>query len=80
MLEVAGEWTVAGWIVLMPFVDKYTGKAPTDHVKRMLDDMHYTKISMSERIIVVGSHRGESTLNEMDYATEHGIPIFYRSP
>jgi len=37
--------------------------------------MHFTKINMSEAIYVVGEHRGISTLNEIEYAQQHGVEI-----
>jgi hypothetical protein len=73
MLNVAQTLTGNGYIVLMPFVKK--GEGSTDIV--MLDDMHKTKISMSEAIYVIGAHRGESTLSEIEYAKEHNIEVRY---
>ncbi len=67
MREVAEFYTASGHIVLMPFVTKNASVDAT-----MLDDMHRRKIDMSEGIIVVGSHRGESTMGEIKYARETG--------
>jgi len=66
MLEVAQDLTGQGYIVLMPFVKK--GEGSTDII--MLDDMHKRKIDMSSGIVVVGSHRGESTISEIEYAKQ----------
>jgi hypothetical protein len=77
MLELACRLTADGWIVVMPFVADYVGGAPTDSKKEMLDDMHFTKISMSEKVYIVGSHIGESTRKEINYATDIGVPIEY---
>jgi hypothetical protein len=76
MLEHAARLTSQGWIVLMPFVTKYVGGQIADEQKKMLDDMHFTKISMSDGIFVIGTHIGESTSNEMAYAEEHGVAIY----
>lgn len=76
MLKVADDLTRDGWIVLMPFSD-FAGDRPPDDVKKMLDDMHFTKISMSDRVYVVGTHIGESTRNEINYVEEHGQEIIY---
>jgi hypothetical protein len=78
MMEEANEWTAKGYIVLMPFVtvippDQQAGSP----VKAMLDEMHFTKISMSELVIVVGGYIGESTHNEIEYAALHQIPVRY---
>jgi hypothetical protein len=77
MLEAAVEWTKNGWIVLMPHDTRWVGKIQAGKTKRMLDDMHLTKISMSDRILVIGSHIGESTQNEIEYAQDHGTPVTY---
>jgi len=77
MLILAKTLTGQGFIVLMPFVADYIGGKPADEMKEMLDDMHFTKISMSQAIYVVGSHRGESTCQEIDYAKDHGIEVRY---
>jgi len=77
MLEEARLATQQGYIVLMPFVAKYVGGVQPDDLKKMLDDMHFTKISMSDYILVVGEHIGESTRNEINYAKEHNIPRVY---
>lgn len=75
MLKLAAQLTGDGWIVLMPYVAEYIGGRPADSKKEMLDDMHRTKISMSERIYVVGSHIGESTSKEIFYAVRLRLPI-----
>lgn len=68
MLEAAKNYTQNGWIVLMPFDASYTGGVMSDGTKIMLDKMHLAKIEMSVAILVVGSHRGESTTREISYA------------
>lgn len=72
MLKAAERFTEQGWIVLMPFsVTKETA------VKEMLDDMHQTKISMSDLVYVVGKHIGESTSLEIAYALDKSIVTQY---
>lgn len=68
MLRQAERLTVLGWVVLMPFsTEKETV------TKEMLDDMHRQKIAMSQAIMVVGEHRGTSTLGEITYAESLGL-------
>lgn len=81
MLEVATDYTRNGWVVLMPFVVTESGQP----LKKMLDDMHFTKISMSEMIVVVNydprvmpaRYIGDSTSREIKYAEDHGIKVKY---
>jgi hypothetical protein len=78
MIEVANKLTADGNIVLMPFVyvipPEQQKKNP---LKEMLDQMHFVKIDMSESIVVVGMHIGESTSNEIAYAEAHGKKILH---
>lgn len=80
MLDVARHETANGVIVLMPFVTDYIGGRPAGVRKRMLDEMHRAKIDLSECVIVVGSHIGESTTSEIEYARETGKPVYYWDP
>jgi len=75
MMEAAKVLTGSGFIVLMPFVADYTNSKEADARKLMLDEMHLTKISMSEAIYVVGEHHGKSTMAEIQYAMDHEIEI-----
>lgn len=79
MLRVAADLTRDGWIVLMPFITSYQYGQTSDETKVMLDDMHRAKIAMSDRVYVIGSHIGESTKGEIEYAEEHQVPISYLS-
>lgn len=47
--------------------------------KEMLDDMHKRKIDMADEIYVinVGGYIGDSTRSEIQYAEEHGKPVWY---
>jgi len=75
MIEIAHEMTRDGYIVLMPFVIKGGQKGDSDEhtLGDMLDDMHKRKIDMSNLVVIVGKHRGESTTSEINYARYRGI-------
>lgn len=76
MVEAAKVLTTNGYIVLMPFVADYIGSLGRfSQRKEMLDRMHLAKIDMSVAIYVVGEHRGESTIREIQYAMDHEIEI-----
>jgi hypothetical protein len=75
MLEAAKILTGNGYIVLMPFVADYMSGKVADAKKAMLDDMHYAKIDMSVAIYVVGDHRGESTIREIQYAINQEVEV-----
>lgn len=77
MLEVANKLTGDGNIVLMPHIAKYVGGVKSDDNKIMLDNMHKRKIDMSESIVVVGTHIGESTASEIAYAQNTSKKITY---
>jgi hypothetical protein len=74
MLLWAASLTLKGSIILMPFITGATGDT-----KSKLDELHYTKIKMSDGVLVVcpGGYIGESTRKEIAYATELGIPVEY---
>jgi hypothetical protein len=72
MIEVAGKLTSQGWIVLAPFVANESGTA-----KEALDRMHKAKIDLSSDICVIGTHIGESTSSEIDYAKARGVAVNY---
>lgn len=76
MLAIADTETQRGAIILMPFV-KHIPPAEQDNnpLKQMLDEMHFTKIDMSDGIVVVGSHIGKSTTAEIEYAQKQGKEI-----
>jgi len=80
MLEVAEKLSVAGYIVLMPFVNtKEGGYKDNGLVKAELDKMHFAKIDLSRGIYVVNgttpddtAYTGSSTIREIAYAKRHG--------
>lgn len=78
MLILAQELTGDGYIVLMPFVADYAHEKHADERKAMLDDMHIAKMGLSNAIYVVGAHRGESTVREIEWAKNHSLTIHYR--
>jgi len=47
--------------------------------KDILDELHFRKIDLSDEIYVINceGYIGESTSNEIAYATKHGIPVNY---
>lgn len=74
MLKVAAEETVKGNIVLAPFSTVAQPDQGSD-MKQRLDELHFRKIDLSERIIVVTNqdgYVGESTCREMAYALNGG--------
>jgi hypothetical protein len=76
MLKAAGELTRKRFIVIMPYVADYVGGKDSDEHKLMLDRMHREKIDLASAILVVGTHRGESTLGEIAYAKSQGKLVF----
>jgi len=80
MLSAAEEFSRMGYIVLMPFVADFIGDPgkDKDNTGIMLDEMHMAKIDMSDFILVVGEHRGESTTREIKYAEANGKGAYYR--
>ena len=77
MLTIARKETANGIIILMPFVADYAYGKMADDRKKMLDEMHRAKIDLSEAIIVVGTHIGESTQSEIEYARATGKEVLY---
>ena len=47
--------------------------------KEMLDWLHFRKIDLADYVMVlnVGGYIGESTRNEIEYATAQGTPVLY---
>lgn len=83
--QTAHDLTEQGWVVLMPLVHVINPEEQeSSNLKKMLDEMHFAKIDMSEAIHVVdrsaGSltpYVGKSTRAEISYAREHSKAIFY---
>lgn len=88
MLVVAREYTMRGYIVVMPHVDvaKMTeeelkiGGEP-DLLKSGLDLLHLDKIKLSHFIcvVMVDNYVGESTQMEISHAATLGKPVEFRN-
>lgn len=80
-LKLRKELTLAGNIVLSVELFGHSGDDIyySENTKQMLDDMHKTKIDMSDEIFVinVNGYIGESTRNEIEYAISKGKSIKY---
>jgi hypothetical protein len=76
MIGAAQALTANGWIVLCPFVADYANGIASDAQKEMLDAMHFAKIEMASAILVIGIHRGMSTIKEIGYAESAGKLVF----
>lgn len=77
------ELTLDGCVVLAPGVFGHSGDTMTDEQKVALDALHFHKIDMADRVLVVspGGYIGESTQREIDYAGVQDKPIdFTHSP
>ena len=50
---------------------------PTEKEKKKLDELHFRKIDLANEILIlnVGGYIGESTNNELQYATQQGKRI-----
>ena len=66
--QLASEYTMMGWIVLMPHC-YYTNEERPD-LKDLLVDIHRDMITMSDAILVVNKdgYIGESTADEIKFA------------
>jgi hypothetical protein len=76
--------TLAGRIVLTIGCDFKSDAALglTEADKRRLDELHKRKIDLAGEILVlnVGGYIGESTRNEINYATDNGKAVRYLEP
>ena len=78
--------SLAGMIVLTVEVVTYDGATDPQRAdpeqKRKLDELHLRKIDISDEILVlnIGGYIGESTAQEIAYATARGIPVRYLEP
>lgn len=79
MTEVNRALTMEGYIVLAPGVFGHDGDEMTREQKERLDELHFRKIDMADRVLVVNlnDYIGESTKREIAYAKELGKPIGY---
>jgi len=80
--EAEAALTLQGHIVLsVGFFEQSDGIEITGAQERMLKELHFHKIDMSEAIFVidVNGYIGESTRAEIDYANKHGKQVRYYS-
>ena len=80
-MKARKELTLAGNIVISVELFGHCGDdlCYSKDTKQMLDDMHKAKIDMSDEIFVINvdGYIGESTRNEIAYATSQGKRIKY---
>lgn len=71
--------TLAGMIVVAPGVFEHAGDQITDEQKAALGALHFAKIDLADRVMVVnpGGYIGESTRREIRYAHQTGKPVEY---
>ena len=82
-LKAQKELTLQGYIVLSVGLFGHSGDPEVFDKKNMLADMHKRKIDMSNAIMVIddNDYIGDSTRDEMHYATEQGkFVYFYNHP
>lgn len=77
--RVNRELTLAGFVVLAPGVFVHDVDEVTEQDKARLDRLHLYKIDLASWIYVVnpGGYVGESTRNEIEYATRTGKSVWY---
>lgn len=77
MLDAAKQLSRERYVVIMPFVTFSAGEQLSDPDKKMLDDMHFYKISISDEIhvVTVGGYVGESTRREIEFAKRAGKAV-----
>lgn len=71
--------TLAGAIVLAPGVFGHSGDPITTSDKSALDELHFRKIDMADRVVIVapGGYIGDSTKKEIAYARATGKPLAF---
>ena len=80
--EVERILTLKGVIVLPPAIyGKAEGIEHSLETARLLDELHFDKIDISDGIFVidVGGYIGDSTRKEIEYATSRGKSVQYYS-
>ena len=81
-LEAQKKLTLEGKIVLSVGLFTHAdNERITDEQKKMLDDLHFRKIDISDSIYVidVNGYIGESTKREIEYASSKCLVIHYHS-
>ena len=79
MREVDRQLTLAGVIVVAP--TEVPGDI-TDEQKALLGELHFRKIDLADRIVVVnpGGYIGGLTSREIEYARAAGKPVAFTDP
>lgn len=67
------------WYIKKDGWAKSTHGAEQAELKQILDDLHYRKIDISNKIFVCNynNYIGESTQNEIEYAKKTNVPVYY---
>lgn len=79
MLAAAAEKTAEGYIVMMPHIVTKPGTATNQiALREMLDDMHKSRIDMSDAILVVGTP-GRDTQREINYAESQNVRVYWKA-
>lgn len=80
-MKAQKDLTLKGNIVISVGLFGHSGddEVWTEGTKEMLDNMHKSKIDMSDEIFVinVGGYIGSSTRSEIEYAKAQGKPVNY---
>lgn len=76
--------TLEGNIVISVGLFGHSGDSEvwSNNIKEMLDDMHLRKIDLADEIFVINKkgYIGESTLNEIKYASRRNKSVRYLEP
>lgn len=77
--ETNRKFTMEGYIVVAPGVFAHSGDWLTEEDKVRLDQLHFRKIELADKVFVVnpGGYIGESTRKEIEYAKFLRVPIEY---
>ena len=79
MLDAAKQLSRERYVVIMPFVTFSADEQLSDPDKKMLDDMHFYKISISDgiHVVTVDHYVGESTRREIEFAKRTGKTVTF---
>lgn len=83
-MKAQKDLTLKGYIVISVGLFGHSGddEVWTEGTKKMLDDMHKSKIDLADEIYVinVNDYIGESTKSEIQYAIDHNKKVNYLYP
>lgn len=79
MIEIVESLALKGYCVISPVYLNKSKKSYTDEDFKILKDIHFQKIKLSDAILVVNidNYIGESTKLEIDYAKKLNKEILY---